>query len=117
MVGDGDSRLVTALLENLLGNAWKFTSKRAAARIEVGTERQEGETVYFVRDNGAGFNMEYAAKLFAPFQRLHSPAEFQGTGIGLSTVQRIVTRHGGRIWADAKLDQGATFFFTLGGRS
>ncbi|HVV52813.1 MAG TPA: ATP-binding protein, partial [Polyangia bacterium] len=109
-----DPRLVTVLLENLLGNAWKFSSKRPAARIEVGSQVEAGETHYFVRDNGAGFNMEYAKKLFAPFQRLHAASEFQGTGIGLATVHRIVTRHGGRIWASSVLEEGATFFFTLG---
>jgi signal transduction histidine kinase len=114
LVGQGDARLIMVLLENLLGNAWKFTSKQEEARIAVGAELRDAETVFFVRDNGAGFNMEYANKLFAPFQRLHSTSEFQGTGIGLATVQRVVTRHGGRIWAEAAVNQGATFFFTLG---
>jgi signal transduction histidine kinase len=119
MVPDGlltraDAKLVTVLLENLLGNAWKFTSKRPVANIEVGMQGRNGTTIFFVRDNGAGFNMEYAKKLFTPFQRLHTQAEFDGTGIGLATVQRIVTRHGGRIWAEASPDQGASFFFTLG---
>jgi len=115
LVAQGDSQLVMVMLENLLGNAWKFTSKREAARIEVTSEAKNGETVFVVRDNGAGFNMEYANKLFAPFQRLHSASEFQGTGVGLATVHRVVTRHGGKIWARAELGHGATFFFTLGG--
>jgi light-regulated signal transduction histidine kinase (bacteriophytochrome) len=111
----GDSRLLTALFENLIGNAWKFTSKRAHAEITFGQEMRDGARTYFVRDNGAGFNMDYANKLFGAFQRLHSTSEFEGTGIGLATVQRIVNRHGGRIWADGKVDGGATFYFTLGG--
>ena len=109
-----DPRLITVMLENLLGNAWKFTSKQPAATIEVGKEARDGETVYFVRDNGAGFSMEHATKLFAPFQRLHAASDFEGTGIGLATVNRVVARHGGRVWAEAKLGQGATFLFTLG---
>jgi signal transduction histidine kinase len=108
-----DPRLLRAALENLLGNAWKFTGKAAHARIEVGVVRDGQREVYFVRDNGAGFSMEYANKLFAPFQRLHAASEFAGTGIGLATVQRIVYRHGGRVWAHAKVGQGATFHFTL----
>ena len=101
------------VLENLLGNAWKFTSRTANARIEVGMTAANDETIYFVRDNGAGFDMAFADRLFGIFQRLHSPMEFEGTGIGLATVRRIVQRHGGRIWADAKVDGGATFNFTL----
>ncbi|MBN9417340.1 MAG: hypothetical protein J0I12_17975 [Candidatus Eremiobacteraeota bacterium] len=108
----GDPQLVKALLENLLGNAWKFTGKQALARIEVG--KLEDSTTYFVRDNGAGFKMEYAAQLYAPFRRLHNVEEFEGTGIGLATVQRIVRRHEGRVWAESAPDQGATFYFTLG---
>jgi signal transduction histidine kinase len=106
----GDARLVRVVLENLLRNAWKFTARRDAARIEIGT--QAG--TFFVRDNGAGFDPARADKLFTPFHRLHSSADFDGTGIGLATAQRIVHRHGGRIWAEAALDRGATFFFTLG---
>jgi signal transduction histidine kinase len=106
----GDARLVRVVLENLLGNAWKFTSKRQAARIEVGV--QDG--AFFVRDNGAGFDPTRADKLFAPFHRLHNPADFEGTGVGLATAQRIVHRHGGRIWAQSTPDHGATFHFTLG---
>jgi signal transduction histidine kinase len=106
----GDSRLVRVALENLLRNAWKFTSKLEAARIEVGAR----DGAYFVRDNGAGFDTARAGKLFMPFHRLHAPEDFEGTGIGLATTQRIVHRHGGRIWADAAPNQGAAFYFTLG---
>lgn len=110
----GDRTLLRAVLTNLLANAWKFTSKRANARIEVGKKETEGgHTIYFVKDNGAGFEMKYAEKLFGAFQRLHSQEEFPGTGIGLATVQRIITKHGGKIWAESHPDQGATFFFTL----
>lgn len=110
---EGDSRLIEIMLRNLLGNAWKFTSKHPRARIEVGRHESDGESTYFVRDDGAGFDMAYAGQLFAPFQRLHSDLEFGGTGIGLAIVQRIVGRHGGRIWVEAKVDRGATFFFTF----
>lgn len=109
----GDAQLLQVVLENLLGNAWKFTRKTQDARIEVGRETCANEECFFVRDNGAGFDMEYAGKLFAPFQRLHDMTEFEGTGIGLATVQRIIARHGGRIWAEARPDHGATFWFTL----
>jgi len=111
--GYGDALLLEAMLENLLGNAWKFTSRRPAASIEFGVETGEGPRTYIVRDNGAGFDMARAGKLFGPFQRLHALSEFDGTGIGLATVQRIVRRHGGRIWAEAEVDRGATFRFTL----
>jgi len=113
LVVDADAHLMGILMENLLGNAWKFTSKQPMTRVEVGTQPQNGEPVVFIRDNGAGFDMAYAVKLFGAFQRLHSAAEYEGTGIGLATVHRIVTRHGGRIWAEAQVDRGATFYFTL----
>jgi PAS domain S-box-containing protein len=110
----GDSRLLRAMMENLLGNAWKFTSNTARARIEFGAETDaEGRRTCHIRDNGAGFDMNYVHKLFGPFQRLHSAAEYPGTGIGLATVQRIVNRHGGQIWASAQPGAGATFYFHL----
>jgi PAS domain S-box-containing protein len=122
---EGDPDLLRVVLDNLLRNAWKFTSQRPKAQIEFGIVPSPpstnegpgdglGQTVYFVRDNGAGFDMEYAGKLFAPFQRLHDASEFEGTGIGLATVQRILLRHGGRIWGEGIVDQGATFWFTIG---
>ncbi|HVZ31732.1 MAG TPA: ATP-binding protein, partial [Polyangiaceae bacterium] len=107
-----DPRLMRVLLENLLGNAWKFTSKQPKPRIEVGQQPGEDEATFFVRDNGAGFDMRYASRLFSPFQRLHKLTEFEGTGVGLATVQRIVARHGGRVWAKAAPGEGATFFFS-----
>lgn len=116
LVAQADRHLARVLLDNLLGNAWKFTSRRDAARIELGCLNGGGEgdeSAFFVRDNGAGFDMVYAGKLFGAFQRLHSSAEYEGTGIGLATVQRIVHRHGGRAWAEGVVGQGATFFFTL----
>ena len=111
---EADPRLLKVVVENLLGNAWKYTAHTPDACVEIGVEQQEGEKVYFVRDNGAGFDMVYADKLFLAFQRLHKTEEFAGTGIGLTTVQRIVHRHGGRIWANGAVGDGATFFFTLG---
>jgi light-regulated signal transduction histidine kinase (bacteriophytochrome) len=109
----GDQRLLEVVLENLLNNAWKYTSRQERARIEFGSKQEGEETIYLVRDNGAGFDMAYADKLFGAFQRLHTVSEFPGTGIGLATVQRILQRHGGRIWAEGVVDEGATFFFTL----
>ncbi|MCZ7655495.1 MAG: ATP-binding protein [Rhodocyclaceae bacterium] len=142
---NGDATLLQAVMENLLGNAWKFTAQRDPARIDFGviengarpaagppqggaaidmersepssptsTGRGEGERCFFVRDNGAGFDMQYAGKLFGAFQRLHGPQEFEGNGIGLAMVRRIVGLHGGRVWAEGKPGEGATFFFTLG---
>jgi PAS domain S-box-containing protein len=112
----GDQRLLAIVMDNLVGNAWKFTSRVAHARIEVGCRAgEDGIPMYFVADNGAGFDMAYADKLFKAFQRLHGMAEFEGTGIGLATVHRIVTRHGGRVWAASEPGHGATFGFTLTG--
>jgi len=113
LVAEADGRLVRILLDNLIGNAWKFTANAPDPHVEVGAEQRDGETVFFVRDNGAGFDMAYIERLFTPFQRLHSEREYAGTGIGLATVRRIVERHGGRIWAESELGAGATFFFTL----
>jgi light-regulated signal transduction histidine kinase (bacteriophytochrome) len=112
LTADGDPGLLRALLENLLGNAWKFTAASDAAMIELAAI-EGADMVFAVRDNGVGFDMAFADRLFAPFQRLHTVAEFPGTGIGLATVARIVDRHGGRIWAEAAPGKGATFFWTL----
>lgn len=109
----GDAKLLNLALANLLGNAWKYTGKTAAARVEMGTIEQDGTTAIYIKDNGAGFNPDYSERLFRPFVRLHAESEFPGTGIGLATVSRIVNRHGGRLWATAKPNEGATFFFTL----
>jgi len=108
-----DATLARTLLENVIGNAWKFTSKTERARIELGTTDREGARAFFVKDNGAGFDMAYADKLFTPLKRLHGAREFPGTGIGLATVQRIIERHGGRIWAEGRVGEGATMYFTL----
>ena len=110
----GDSQLLKIAMENLLENAWKFTAKEPESRIEFGMMQAGGEATYFVRDNGAGFDMTYTDRLFGPFQRLHPQGEFPGNGIGLATVQRIIHRHGGRVWAEGLVGQGATFYFTMG---
>jgi len=118
VIASGDRKMLQIVMDNLLRNAWKFTSKSAGAEIEFGTMSENaGEMVYFVRDNGAGFDDAYADKLFKPFQRLHSSDEFPGTGIGLATVEKIIRRHGGRIWAKGKMNEGAMFCFTLPGAS
>jgi PAS domain S-box-containing protein len=111
-----DSHLIRIVLENLIGNAWKYTGRTPKPKVEIGIERQDGRDVFYVRDNGAGFDMAYAGRLFEPFQRLHFEDEFPGNGIGLTTVHRIIQRHHGRIWAEAAVDRGATFYFTLGER-
>jgi signal transduction histidine kinase len=110
-----DAHLLRIVFENLLGNAWKFTTNQVLARIDVGQKGQDDEPIFYVRDNGAGFDMAYADKLFGAFQRLHTEAEFEGTGIGLATVKRILARHGGQVWAEGAVGAGATFYFTLGG--
>ena len=113
VLANGDSQLLRVLLQNLLGNAWKFTGKKQRGIIEFGVIKDMGQSIYFIRDNGAGFDMNYANKLFVPFQRLHSVGEFSGNGVGLAIAQRIINRHGGRIWAESELDNGSTFYFTL----
>lgn len=114
IVANGDARLLRIVMENLLSNAWKYTSKQPNPRIEFGMIKEKDETrVYYVRDNGAGFNMAKANRLFAPFERLHSAEEYPGTGVGLATVQRIINRHGGRIWAESEVGKGTVFYFTL----
>jgi PAS domain S-box-containing protein len=110
----GDERLLTVVLDNLLSNAWKFSEKTSPSVIEFGVTRKDGNSTYFVRDNGAGFDMAYAGKLFSPFQRLHKIEEFPGTGIGLATVRRIINRHGGKVWIESEVDKGTTVYFTLG---
>jgi len=109
----GDSRLLRVVLDNLLRNGWKYTGKQPQPRVEFTAMDENGSRVFVIKDNGAGFDMKYADKLFGVFQRLHSTAEFEGTGVGLATVRRIINRHGGRIWAEGIVDQGATFYFTL----
>jgi signal transduction histidine kinase len=113
LVADVDSRLMRVVLDNLLGNAWKFTAKVAQPRVQVRRDPAAEGPVYFVRDNGAGFDIAYADKLFRPFQRLHRECEFPGTGIGLATIHRIIDRHGGRVWAEAAVGRGATIYFTV----
>jgi PAS domain S-box-containing protein len=113
MRADCDPGLIEIVMSNLIGNAWKFTAKTANARIEVGVKRRGSQSVYFVRDNGAGFDMQYVKNLFAPFQRLHRRDDFEGTGIGLSLVKRIIDKHGGRVWAEGERGKGASFYFTL----
>ena len=113
LVADADPELVYIALQNLLDNAWKYTGKTEAARIEVGATANGAGRIFHVRDNGAGFDMAHATRMFGAFQRLHHAREFDGTGIGLAIVQRIISRHGGRIWAEGTVGQGATFYFTL----
>lgn len=117
LVAEGDERLLGVALENLIGNAWKFTSKCANAKIQIGVAENDSQPTYFIRDNGAGFDMAYESKLFGAFQRLHSAREFEGTGIGLAIVRRVIERHGGHVWAKGEIGRGATFFFNLGGRA
>jgi signal transduction histidine kinase len=114
---EADPGLLRIVLENLIGNAWKFTSKATAPRIDVGVTLVEGASAFYVRDNGAGFQMRYADKLFAPFQRLHKETDFPGTGIGLATVHRIIDRHGGRVWAESAPGSGTTLYFTMPART
>jgi light-regulated signal transduction histidine kinase (bacteriophytochrome) len=110
----GDRRLLAVALDNLIGNSWKYTERQPESRIELASVQVNGERAFMVRDNGAGFDMQYADKLFGEFQRLHSEEEFEGTGVGLATVRRIVSRHGGTIWAESAVGHGATFYFKLG---
>jgi light-regulated signal transduction histidine kinase (bacteriophytochrome) len=113
----GDPNLLLAALANLLDNAWKFTGQAEHPAVEFGAQFVDGPPVFFVKDNGAGFDMSTAQKLFTPFQRLHSASQFEGSGIGLATVDRIIRRHGGRVWAEAEAGRGATFFFTVPGKA
>lgn len=109
----GDDRLLRIVFDNLLGNAWKFTSNHPNARIEFGLLSEKETAVYFVRDDGAGFDMKYSDKLFSCFQRLHNTTEFPGTGVGLATLQRVIHRHGGKVWAESKVEKGAIIYFTI----
>jgi light-regulated signal transduction histidine kinase (bacteriophytochrome) len=109
----GDQSLLDIAVSNLVENAWKYSSKKPHAKIRFAAQEHEGEVVYYIKDNGVGFDTRYINKLFGPFQRLHSDDEYPGTGIGLATVNRIIDRHGGKIWANAKVGRGATFYFTI----
>ena len=114
MLFRSDPQLLRVLMQNLLENAWKYSARQTAPRIAFGQEQIDGEPVFFVRDNGVGFDMQYAGRLFTPFQRLHKPEEYEGTGIGLATVARVARRHGGRVWVESSPGQGAIFRFSLG---
>jgi signal transduction histidine kinase len=113
VIGSGDTRLLRVALENLLGNAWKFTRHASKPCLEFGQQGAPDQVAYYIRDNGAGFDMAHADQLFLPFQRLHRASEFEGTGIGLATVRRVIERHGGRIWAESAPGKGASFYFTV----
>ena len=113
MKANADAHLVRIVMENLLTNAWKYTQNRPNAIIEFNSITQKGNGTFFVRDNGVGFDMQYAANLFKPFHRLHSETEYPGSGIGLATVERIIKRHGGKVWAESEIGKGSTFYFTL----
>ncbi len=113
----GDANLLRIVMENLLRNAWKYTSHHEQARIEFGETNYRGRRAFFVKDDGSGFDSRAANRLFQPFQRLHSTSEFPGTGIGLATVRRIIQRHGGEVWAEGAVEEGATFYFTIGSRN
>jgi light-regulated signal transduction histidine kinase (bacteriophytochrome) len=116
LAAHADRRLMQVLLENLLGNAWKFTARTPSPRVELGSLERDGVSVFYVRDNGAGFNQANAGRLFSPFQRLHAERDFPGTGVGLATVRRVVERHGGRVWAEGQVNAGATVYWTLPAR-
>jgi light-regulated signal transduction histidine kinase (bacteriophytochrome) len=113
MICNADKKMMMIVMNNLIGNAWKYTNRKEITEIAVGMENVDGKNTFFVRDNGAGFDMRFKNKLFGVFQRLHSTDEFDGTGVGLATAQRIIHRHGGTIWAEAVVDEGATFYFTV----
>ena len=114
VIGNGDPRRLRVALDNLLSNAWKFTGKQPRAKIEFGVAQRDGERAYYVRDNGVGFDMTDSDRLFTPFDTLHPDDQFEGTGIGLATLERIIQNHGGRVWAEGAVGKGATFYFTLG---